>query len=525
MAYEDRPGDEYTDERRNGELASPPAPRVDPWSDQHLADARARGVADSGGEAPPPEPVAPHDPTYRHDGDADDDPDTYSPYRATGNSMPPPKPSPEWAEYTRTAPPPQPAAPPVTEQDDQSYPEEQSYEAPPSYPEESYPEEQSYEAPQSHAAPSYESPTYPAEPRPAAAPPPTPRPTPPQPAPPVPAQPGPPMPATPRVRPATPPVAPIESQQFAAPPTAADFAARRVHTPQLPPATMGLAGLVRRVTLGRVAPAPSQRELDHRHAVTTVRRNFGGLRQITVVNPKGGAGKTVAVLMTAMTFGQQRGGYVLSWDNNETQGTLGMRAQQDFHHRTVRDLLAELGSFAGESGRVGDLSRYVRSQGEAMFDVLASDESATAGEMLTAQAFRNLREVVSRFYKLIIVDTGNNVRAENWQAAIEATDQLVVPMSARGDSAETAARMLDHLEQTGRNELVRRAVSVISLPAHTKGTDLAAIRNHFAARTRAVLVAPYEPLLDSGEPIRYEEISQKSREAWLTIAAAVAEGL
>jgi MinD-like ATPase involved in chromosome partitioning or flagellar assembly len=229
--------------------------------------------------------------------------------------------------------------------------------------------------------------------------------------------------------------------------------------------------------------------------------------------------------MTAMTFGQQRGGYVLSWDNNETQGTLGMRAQQDFHHRTVRDLLAELGTFAGEAGRVGDLSRYVRSQGEAMFDVLASDESATAGEMLTAQAFRNLREVVSRFYKLIVVDTGNNVRAENWQAAIEATDQLVVPMSARGDSAETAARMLDHLDQTGRHELVRRAVSVISMPASTKGADLPAIRNHFAARTRAVLTAPYEPLLDSGEPIRYGDITGRSREAWLRIAASVAEGL
>jgi hypothetical protein len=85
--------------------------------------------------------------------------------------------------------------------------------------------------------------------------------------------------------------------------------------------------------------------------------------------------------------------------------------------------------------------------------------------------------------------------------------------------------MLDHLDQTGRHELVRRAVSVISMPASTKGTDLAAIRNHFAARTRTVLTAPYEPLLDSGEPIRYEEISNRSREAWLTIAAAVAEGL
>ena len=56
-----------------------------------------------------------------------------------------------------------------------------------------------------------------------------------------------------------------------------------------------------------------------------------------------------------------------------------MRAQQDFHSRTVRDLLRDLGQFQGAHGRVGDLSQYVRSQGEGMFDVLASDESATGG--------------------------------------------------------------------------------------------------------------------------------------------------
>lgn len=307
--------------------------------------------------------------------------------------------------------------------------------------------------------------------------------------------------------------------------TADDFASRRVVPPSAPVAETGLRGALHRLTFGLLALPPGPRERARQHAIETVRRNFGGLRQVTVVNPKGGAGKTVAALMLAMTFGRHRGGYVLAWDNNETQGTLGMRAQQDFHIRTVRDLLRDLDHFKGPTGRVGDLSQYVRSQGGAMFDVLASDESATAGEMLTAQAFGELREAVSRFYKLIVVDTGNNVRAENWQSAIDATDQLVVTMSARGDSAETAARMLDHLEQTGRRDLVRDAVSVVSMPAHRKDVDLPAVQRHFAARTRAVLLAPYEKLLDSGEPIRYESLSKASLEAWLRIGSAVAEGL
>jgi MinD-like ATPase involved in chromosome partitioning or flagellar assembly len=308
-------------------------------------------------------------------------------------------------------------------------------------------------------------------------------------------------------------------------PTADDFARRRATRPSEPVATMGMRGAITKGTLGLVTLTPGRHEQEYRHDVEMVRRNFGGLRQVTVVNPKGGAGKTVAVLLLAMTFGQKRGGYVLAWDNNETQGTLGMRALQDFHTRTVRDLLRDLDHFRGAQGRVGDLSQYVRAQGEGMFDVLASDESATAGEMLNAYSFGEIREVVSRFYKLIMVDTGNNVRAQNWQAAIDATDQLVVTMSGRNDSAETAARMLDHLEQQGRHRLVRQAVTVVSMPPSRRDLDIPAISRHFAARTRTVLLAPYERFIDSGEPIRYPQLSSATRNAWLKIASAVAEGL
>ncbi|MEU8816509.1 chromosome partitioning protein [Actinoplanes sp. NPDC048796] len=308
-------------------------------------------------------------------------------------------------------------------------------------------------------------------------------------------------------------------------PTAEEFARRRLAKPPDPIAKVGVRGAVNNITGGLAKLSPGRREIERKQDVEMVRRNFGGLRQVTVVNPKGGAGKTVAVLLLAMTFGQKRGGYVLAWDNNETQGTLGMRAQQDFHARTVRDMMRDLHLFRGAHGRVGDLSQYVRAQGEGMFDVLASDESATAGEMLTADAFAEIREIVSRFYKLIFVDTGNNVRAQNWQAAMDATDQLVITMSARNDSAETAARMLDHLEQSGRQRLVRQAISVVSMPPTRKDIDLPAIQRHFAARTRAVLLAPYEKLIDSGEPLRYGQLSGNTRDAWLKIAAAVAEGL
>jgi cellulose biosynthesis protein BcsQ len=328
------------------------------------------------------------------------------------------------------------------------------------------------------------------------------------------------------------PPAPMPRANPPGAPTADEFARRAERQTE-----MGVQAAVRRSTFGLISPAPGRREQEFNADVEAIRRNFGGLRQVTVVNPRGGAGKTVAVLMLAMTLGQWRGGHVLAWDNNETQGTLGLRAQQDFHARTVRDLLRDLHLLQGPRGRVGDLSQYVRAQGEGMFEVLASSESAdrapgaahersgAAGEMLTDVAFGAIRDVVSRFYKVIVVDTGNDVRAPDWQAAVDATDQLVVTLSARNDSAETAARMLDHLEQTGRIRAVRQAVTVLSLPQNQRELDVLGVERHFTARTRAVIRVPYDRVIDTCEPIDYRQLSDATRAAWIKVAAAVADGL
>ncbi|WP_370375447.1 chromosome partitioning protein [Micromonospora sp. HM5-17] len=520
------------------ETGAPPRPGESPWAQppQRPTSAPAApaqpdpspqgGPAQPDGPAPPPGAPAPPAAGAATPGARDAEPPTapvgpYPPtmggttypaaarpvsgYPAPGGPPVPPPPTAPGTPATYPAP-----GTPTT------YPAAPGYAPPPGYP--TYPPAPPVPAPPVAATPSGWPP--PGAPGPVPPPPHHPGVTP------VPTQPYPEAPGVHRV---PPPPAPSYSDPLWTPdsgtPTAEEFAQRRAVRPPEPVAQMGVRAALNKTTLGLVKLPPGRHEQELKQDIETIRRNFGGLRQVTVVNPKGGAGKTVAILLLAMTFGQKRGGYVLAWDNNETQGTLGMRAQQDFHSRTVRDLLRDLHQFKGAHGRVGDLSQYVRSQGEGMFDVLASDESATGGEMLTAAAFAEIREVVSRFYKLIFVDTGNNVRAQNWQAAIDATDQLVVTMSARNDSAETAARMLDHLEQSGRQRLVRQAVTVVSMPPSRKEIDLPPIQRHFAARTRAVLLAPYERLIDTGEPIRYAQLSSATREAWLKIAAAVAEGL
>jgi len=309
-------------------------------------------------------------------------------------------------------------------------------------------------------------------------------------------------------------------------PTLSDLLAAR---PQLPagPAESGWQGTLRRITGGLLALRPGPAEQRHRASVASVQRSLDGPRTIVVINPKGGAHKTTASLLLAATFGQHRGGYTLAWDNNETRGTLGWRAHQAAHHNTAVNLLQDLERFSDPgSARVGDLDNYVRSQGSAQFDVLASDEDAASAASIDGFAFRALHRTLARFYRVMVVDTGNNMRASNWQAAIEAADQVVIVSTVREDTAQSAAWAIDALRATGHADTVGKAVTVLSDPAPRRDPELAArLHEHFGKLTRVVLDVPYDASLVGGSPLEVDRLDRRTREAWLHVAAAVAEGL
>lgn len=279
----------------------------------------------------------------------------------------------------------------------------------------------------------------------------------------------------------------------------------------------GWRSLLYRTT--RINPGPSLAEMELRQTVQRVVASFSGPRHVLFANPKGGAGKTTTCLGLAATFGQHRGRGVIAFDNNPTRGTLGLRAQPDAHTRTVRDLLADLDGIR----QVGDLSAYTRSQPDGHFEVLASDEDPRMAVARGEADYTAVMRVLDTFYKLICVDTGNDVTAPVFSAAVASADQLVVVTGANWDSAYSASWMLDHLEQHGAEHLVRDAVTVVTLP-RGRSVDLSAIDGHFRARTRAVHHVPFDPALDAGAEIALDALRPRTRRAWLDIAAAVADG-
>lgn len=310
------------------------------------------------------------------------------------------------------------------------------------------------------------------------------------------------------------------------PPSLQDLRARLTAAPEAP-ATWGWRG---RLARWGMRVSPGREELKHRRAATAVQRSLRGPKTLVVVNVKGGENKTGTCFLLGAAIGRTRGGFTLAWDNNETRGTLAWKGVPATHHQaTAVDFLHDLDRFSSvERSRVGDLDNYVRSQGDDQFDILASDEDASSMEAIDDQAFKAMHATLERFYRVIIVDTGNNVKASNYRAALDVADQLVVATTAGGDGVSAATWTMEHLQQTGHAELVRNAVTVLSVrDKDVAPADMSTYVDHLRKWTRSVVQIPHDEAMPrtTGAPINYDALSPASREAWLQAAAAVIGGL
>ncbi|MFJ4268412.1 chromosome partitioning protein ParA [Paenarthrobacter nicotinovorans] len=306
-----------------------------------------------------------------------------------------------------------------------------------------------------------------------------------------------------------------------------------VSAPVLEPATQGWRGTLTRLGFRM---DPSQEELSEREDIRTVSQHWPGPRTIAVVNRKGGANKTPTVVMLSAILARYSGAATVAWDNNESQGTLGWRTEKGAHNRSVLDLIDSSTELLSPSTNAAEIAKFVHHQTADKFDVLRSDENEEGDHEVTAEEVDIAHQVLTRYYRLVVMDSGNTARAANWRRMIDHTNQLVVPVTAIEDRAEAARLTLQTLESRGGHdaELARNAVVIVSESTDAKRSmtgdalkrakaEAQRIADGFEPFVRAVVRIPYDPALVNG-PIRYEALQPATQRAWLAAAAAVAKG-
>lgn len=281
---------------------------------------------------------------------------------------------------------------------------------------------------------------------------------------------------------------------------------------------------------GMLGVGPGARERSERADRAAACQAYGRPVTIVVADPRGGSGKTTTSLLLAGAFGTARGGGVLALENHELRGTMHLRTGAPVGATNIRDLISaqhESEDIAQDMVRIGDLSGFVRHQVAGQYDVLVS--ATKSGRSLKREEFEDVHALVSRFYQMIIVDTANNESAENWRAAVEKADALVVPVKWRNDYSVPAIEMLEELEHHPEERvvgLVRRAVIVAS---HGQGDVDVRCRQHlmpyFAERTRAVIEIDPDRHIAEGNVIQHDQLSPATRRQAERVAAEVADAI
>jgi MinD-like ATPase involved in chromosome partitioning or flagellar assembly len=276
-----------------------------------------------------------------------------------------------------------------------------------------------------------------------------------------------------------------------------------------------------RLSSGLVRPGLSRSELRVRGLVATLTQPVDGSRTIAIASTKGGVGKTSTTVNLGHTFAAFRGDRVVAVDGNPDAGGLAYRIKRETA-ATVADLLSGLAQARVDT--YGDVRRFT-SQAPSRLEVLASPADPRASRSVDSDDYQQVLGLLRRHFTLVLADCGTGILDPVTQGIVCAADQLVVVTSPSIDAARAIDFMLSWLVAHGHRALVANAVVVTNaVPSRIGRIDLPALERHFARRVRAVARIPWDPYLRTGARATLESLLPATRDAYIHLAAAVAEG-
>ena len=173
-------------------------------------------------------------------------------------------------------------------------------------------------------------------------------------------------------------------------------------------------------------------------------------RMITVVSPKGGAGKTVLSTNLAVAIAEVRPREVVLVDLDLQFGDVAYALMLNPQH-TMVDALG-----AGAEIDVAALKVYLTPWENDLFVLCAPDEPA-AGEEISAEAVGQILDLLASEFPFVIVDTGGGL-SEHTLTALERSSDIVMIGDMDVPSVRNLRKAMDALDLLGMTTQVRHFI-------------------------------------------------------------------
>jgi MinD-like ATPase involved in chromosome partitioning or flagellar assembly len=280
----------------------------------------------------------------------------------------------------------------------------------------------------------------------------------------------------------------------------------------------GWRKLVHRASLGAINPGESQRDTGLKALTNRVKQPIRGDYSIAVLSMKGGVGKTTVTVGLGATFASLRGDRVVAFDANPDFGTLAQRGPAETRS-TVRDLLLD-----NNISRYSDIRRHT-SQGSSRLEILASERDPAVSDGFSEVDYRGALSILRRFYNIILTDCGTGLVHSTMAGILGEADALVIVVAPAMDAARSGLATLDWLQHHRYAQLVSEAIIVVDCarPGATP-VNIGKFANNVLPHVRAVHGVPFDRHLAEGAEVSLDLLSRKTRQAFMGLAATIADG-
>ena len=283
--------------------------------------------------------------------------------------------------------------------------------------------------------------------------------------------------------------------------------------------TEGWRGFCYSITNGRINPGLSQAEVRLRKQLERIQTRLHGAHSTAVISLKGGVGKTTVSATLGLGLAEYRGDRVIAMDANPDAGTLGDRlvGEKLAAQSTVRDLLDNISNIRSST----DLARFTHLT--RRLQVLTSEQDPELSEAFSAEDYESVLKLLSKYFEVIITDSGTGLMHSALQATLTHADSLVIVGAPTHAGASRARKTMHWLATPGHEALLEHVIVLLSRDRQSAQIDESVIRGYFDARCRAVVELPPDPHLQAGSQIDFDALAPGTRDAVLELAATVAD--
>lgn len=259
---------------------------------------------------------------------------------------------------------------------------------------------------------------------------------------------------------------------------------------------------------------PGARELRHREWTRQIRRSLRSPKVVAVFSPKGGVGKSTTALQVGEVLARVRGDLVAALDANPDSGNLVKRVREPYSVSTAGELHRDHANVA----RYADLMPYLTQSDQGLCVVRSDPGAATR---LGPREYREILELLSRFYSVVVVDLGTGMREPAFLSILESADSLVAVSRPTFDAAEVLAEGLDWLSGRFPEKIGHATMVLNALDPGPGQLDTDRLGGDFGDWVGQVLSVPFDRHLATGGVPQWPLLAARTQDAYLELAAGI----